>query len=448
MDLMPVYNRLPVFLQNAAVSAEGWRIQKTRYGKKFDAAYKAFMERNTWSYEQKCAYRDKMLQRMVEHCYKTVPYYHRLFDELKIDYREIRTLDDLRMLPILDKKTVKENFDEFISTDYRRQDMIIQHTSGSTGAGFIFYMTKEAYAAEWANGWRGNHNIGVERGTWCGYFAGRTIVPKTQNTPPYYRINKPGKQIMFSAYHMRPEVLSEYVDVLNTCRPPWIHAYPSSLVPLAKFILEEKKILRYKPSVITLASENVHEWQERLIEQAFGVLPIQNYAQTEAVATFRQRCDRRIIVDEDFSAVEFLPVENSGSCRIIGTTLSNYGMPFLRYDTKDFATYEENEYGRQILSLDGRQEDVVKIKDGSVLGRLDHLFKDQVGVAEAQLVQKSLDELEVHIVKAKRYSEADEKRLQDVLDSYLGGKIGYKILYDDCIPKGKNGKLRFVISEI
>ncbi len=448
MDIMKIYDHLPVCLQNIAVSVEGWRIQKTRYGKEFDAAYKDFMGRNTWSYEQKCYYRDKMLQKMIEHCYKTVPYYHKLFDDLRIDYREIRALDDLQMLPILDKKTVKENFDDFISTEYRKKDLILQHTSGSTGEGFKFYMTKEAYAAEWAHVWRENHNIGLERDIWCGYFGGRCIIPKKQQHPPYYRINRAGKQIMFSAYHMRAEVFNEYVSILNKYQPFWIQAYPSSLVPLAQYMIEKNNFLNYTPKVITLSSENVYDWQAHIIEEAFGVFPIQNYAQTEAVATFRQRHDKKIFVVEDFSAVEFVPSVQSGLYKIIGTTLTNYGMPFLRYDTKDFATYEENDEGREILSLDGRQEDFIKLKDGSVLGRLDHIFKDQVDVAEAQLVQKSLNELEVHIVRRSEYSQKSEVLLNSMLKKYLGGKIGYKIFYDDSIQRGRNGKLRFVISEL
>ena len=44
-----------------------------------------------------------------------------------------------------------------------------------------------------------------------------------------------------------------------------------------------------------------------------------------------QRLDRRIFVDEDFAAVEFVPDGANGLCRIIGTTLSNYAMPFHFY---------------------------------------------------------------------------------------------------------------------
>ena len=117
MKLMKIYNVLPAWCQTMAVSLEGLRIQLTRYDKEFEEHYRDFMSRNDWTYAQKCEYRDAQLQKMVKHCYETVPYYHRLFDELQIDYWNIRTLDDLQRLPILTKDIVKEHYDEFISSE-------------------------------------------------------------------------------------------------------------------------------------------------------------------------------------------------------------------------------------------------------------------------------------------------------------------------------------------
>ena len=128
MNLMKVYHKLPAWCQTVAVSLTGLRIQLTRYGKTFDEQYLDFMNRNNWTYEQKCAYRDQQLRKMVRHCYETVPYYRSLFDELHIDYRNIRTLEDLKVLPILTKQIVKEHYDELISDQFRKKDLEEKHT--------------------------------------------------------------------------------------------------------------------------------------------------------------------------------------------------------------------------------------------------------------------------------------------------------------------------------
>ena len=448
MNLMKIYNRLPAFAQTLAVSLEGYRIQKRRYDARFEAQFRDFMSRNDWPYEEKCAYRDQQLQKMVKHCYETVPYYRNLFDSLSIDYRNIRTLEDLQCIPILDKQTVRDHYAEFFSEGWDRTALIEQHTSGSTGTGFSFYQDPDAHAAVWAHVWRGNQNIGLSRDLWCAYFGGRSIVPPERKRGPFYRINYPGRQIMFSIYHMHDRAFAQWVRVLNQHQPPWVQGYPSALVPFGAYLERTGQRLNYIPKVITLSSENVSREQEEFLHRIFGVYPMQNYAQCEAVATFRQRLDRRIFVDEDFAAVEFVPAGQDGLYRIVGTTLSNYAMPFLRYDTKDLATWRETEEGREILSLDGRDEDDIRLRDGGSIRRLSRVFQDQLQITEAQIIQKSLDLVEFHVVRSPEYTREAELRLEQAISGYLTDRIGWKIVYVDSLRRNKNGKVKFIISEL
>lgn len=448
MGLMEIYNKLPAWAQTMAVSLEGLRIQKKRYDRLFGQQYQDFMSRNDWTYGQKCAYRDEQLRKMVKHCYETVPYYHALFDRLNIDYRSIRTLDDLKCLPILDKQTIREHYDEFFSTSYKREELVEQHTSGSTGTGFSFYQSREATAAVWAHVWRGNHNIGLNRNMWCAYFGGRSIVPPSRKTGPCWRINYPGRQIMFSIYHMNDANYSKWLKVINKHQPPWIQGYPSALLPFAAYLEKTDQRLNYTPQVITLSSENVSRAQEDYLHRIFGVCPVQNYAQSEAVATFRQRLDRRIFVDEDFAAVEFLPDGENGLCRIVGTTLSNFAMPFLRYDTRDLATWRQTSEGREVLTLDGRDEDDIRLSDGGTVRRLTRVFHDQPRVVESQIIQKSLENVEFHVVKTTDFTPEDERRLRSTIAGYLTNKIGWEIVWVDRVRRNKNGKVKFIISEL
>ena len=81
MDKMVIYSMLPIFLQNCLCNYEGWRLKQSRYGRTFKDALSEYEEHNEWSYEQMCDYRDVQLRRLVRHCYETVPYYHKLFDD-------------------------------------------------------------------------------------------------------------------------------------------------------------------------------------------------------------------------------------------------------------------------------------------------------------------------------------------------------------------------------
>lgn len=448
MDIMKIYDILPVFLQNMACTFEGIRVKHNKYGRRQKKSLPAFMERNNWSYDQKCEYRDRQLQIMVEHCYHHVPYYHNLFDSLGIDYREIQTLDDLKVLPILTKETVRENISDLLADNVPKSERMAMHTSGSTGSGLQFYYSKSAYADQWADSQRHNYNLGLTGKEWKAYFCGRSIVPKGKNVPPFYRINYAMKEYMFSAFHLKRENFDSYIKGLEERELEVWHGYPSSILSLAQYMLDTGIRLSYVPKLILLSSENVSQTALDKMEMAFGIRPLQGYSLTEQVATIRQFRDGRMFVMEDLSAVELVPVDETGLCRVVGTTLTNFVMPFLRYDTRDLVTYQETAEGREILSIDGRVEDTIKLADGGTIKRLDHIFKDQINIAETQIIQKSYEMLEFRIVKGANYTEADEAVLYEDIRAYLSGRIDFRIVYVNAIPKGKNGKLKFIVSEI
>lgn len=444
-NLMEIYDHLPLWGQNIACTLEGFRVKNNKSGIRQKRKLKAFMKRNSWTYTEKCKYRDQQLQEMVKHCYFHVPYYRTLFDKLKIDYREIRCLEDLQRIPILTKQIVRDNFDLFFADNVKKSDLLFMHTSGTTGSGFQFYYTKDAYAAQWADVERYKRNIGMTGKEWAAYFGGRSIVPN--NNPPFYRINYAMKEIMFSSFHLLPKNFPNYIEGLEKKKLEMWHGYPSSFLPLAQYLIDNNIHLSYTPKWILLSSENVTDLELNKMEQAFGVRPLQGYAMTEQVATFWQYRNGRMFVIEDLSAVEFVP-EISGGYRVIGTTLTNYAMPFLRYDTKDIVDYRELVEGREIISIEGRVEDNIKLRNGGVIRRLDFIFKDQVNIAEAQIVQRSLDSVEFRVVRGKGYSQEDENALKHEISAYLSGKIDYTIVYVDRIQKSKNGKMKFIVSEI
>ncbi len=153
MDVMKIYDRLPVPAQDLACSLKGAQIRRNRYGRAFSYYLQQYEERGSWSYDRLCEYRDRRLRRLMKHCYDTVPYYRKMFDSLGIDYRQIRRLEDLQRLPVLDKQTVNENYQDFITTAKPRSKIITSHTSGTTGSGFVFCTTHNVLSEQWAVWW-------------------------------------------------------------------------------------------------------------------------------------------------------------------------------------------------------------------------------------------------------------------------------------------------------
>jgi len=403
--------------------------------------------------EQVQAYRDARLRAFIQHCARTVPFYKRRFRELGIAPEEIQTIKDLHRLPILTKEEVQEHYIELVSEEVPKQQQIITHTSGTTGSGLRFATTLRAIQEQWAIWWRYRRWHGLQPGTWCAYFGGRSVVPLSQVRPPFWRYNYPGRQILFSAYHMSPANLAAYVDELRRRRPPWLHGYPSLLALLAAYILESGTDLGYEIRWVTVGAENLLPQQSDLIERAFGVRPMQHYGMAEAVANISECEYGALHVDEDFAAVEFISNLDGPGYKIIGTNFTNLATPLLRYDVQDLVTLANDACpcgrpGRVVASVDGRLEDYIILRNGARLGRMDHIFKDMMNIREAQIYQKRPGEIIIRVVRGRNYTNADEVMLLHETRKRVGDEADIFIEYVEELERSRTGKLRFVVSEI
>jgi len=453
MDLENVYVKMPRSLRHLAINVEGWRINRSRYNRGFWNTLLEVERRIRYSEADLKAYRDRRLNAFVKHSAETVPYYRRKFNELGIAPDSIRTVEDLACLPIVSKSEVKQHIQSMRSEAVSDRDCIMAHTSGTTGAGLRFATTIEANHELWAVWWRSRRWHGLQPRTWCGYFGGRPVVPSSLKLPPFWLYNYPGRQILFSTYHLNIDTVKSYVEELGQSQPPWLHGYPSALALLGHLMLETGVVLDYQVSWITVSSETLLPQQIEVIKKAFGISPIQDYGLTEAVACASECEMGNLHVDEDFAAVEFIPDQVSGAYRIVGTNFSNFATPFLRYDTGDLVFLSDTDCacgrpGGLISHIDGRQEDYIILSNGMWVGRMDHIFKDMTGVREAQIYQKVPGEIVLRISRSGSYSPFDEKKLNGEIKKRFGKELKASVKYVEKLPRSKNGKLRFVVSDI
>jgi phenylacetate-CoA ligase len=207
--------------------------------------------------------------------------------------------------------------------------------------------------------------------------------------------------------------------------------------------------------IVTTGAENLLDSQRETIRNAFECEVREHYGLSESVANISECEHGRLHVDEDFSHVEFIPVDcEANQHRIVGTNWSNPAFPLFRYDTGDIATLSDEEecpcgrLGRIVERIDGRQEDYVVIPSGARIGRLDHIFKDLVSVRSAQIYQPGPERVVLRIVKGKGYTKGSEREVLREARERLGSKIDIEVEYPDEIPTTDSGKLKFVVSDI
>lgn len=438
-----IYSKLPTVFQNFAVSMNGLKIRYTRFNKHFHSYLDKFLNESLD--------KEKLLTDFIRHSRDNSPFWREQFInyDLKLDCDNIYI--ELSKLPIISKEQVKENIDNIrIDSSILKEYKVLKiSTSGTTGSGLVFWQTREMENKQWAVWWRYRIRNGISFNTWCAWFGGKIIIPVSSSKPPFWRVNIPGKQLMFSGYHLNKETAIYYFNKLKKSKISWIHGYPSQIALLAGYIDELKLGSLPDLKIITYGSENMFDYQHKLISRVLKVPIRTHYGLAEGVANISQLKDGSYLVDDDFCYVEFVPTKDKNRYKIIGTNFSNYAFPLIRYDTGDIAIIEDVKGEKIIKGIDGRSDDYIVRPDGIKISRLGFLFKDQTFVKEAQIFQPDINNIIFRVVPLKGYDKSKfEIEIIDAAKQRLGDSFNYIFDYLESIPKTKNGKLRFVVSNV
>lgn len=456
-----IYERLPLPAQSAAVALAGWQAYRLRFGRKFQRALAELQERDEVREGQVREHQAARLRGVIQWAARTVPYYRRLFKREGIDPARIRSPEDLRLLPLLDKETVRRHEHDLLSEAVPKRRRIRGRTSGTTGTALRLWQTREALAWEYAAAWRQRGWHGLQPGDRFAAFGGQIVVPFAQSRPPFWRADPARGRMLFSLYHLTPHFLPAFIEELTKSRYSFWQGYPSSIALVAEQLLEQNIDLgAARPRAIFTSSESLLPLQRARIERGVGAPVADRYANSELCVSVSECPEGSYHVDTEFCVAEILPEEReqatSGEVRgeVIATGLTNLAMPLIRYRTGDHAALQRRALcscgrGRPLLeSIDGRIEDYVVTPDGRRIGRLDHIFKEALEIKEAQIYQPTADRIIVRIVPRAGFGPRDRQELDGEFRERLGPEM--KIDYDwrQSLPRSSSGKLRAVVSDV
>lgn len=405
-------------------------------------------------------------RRLTKGFYKALKYYHevdyvekfKFNNELflwQLESKNTHDGKDIAEYKIIDKQHIKEQYNSIINKNYIKSYL---HTSGTTGSGLRFPVSQEFIDHQWAIFWKFRNIHGLSLDTWCAYIIGQTIFDIDSKKGPFWLKSFFTKQLLFSQYHLNEESVEVYLTEILNNKIKWVHAYPSVLNNLANLIINQnlhELTKKLNLNVITTSSEKLFDYQRKNIETVFGCKVRELYGLTEGVVNIFECEAGTLHVDESYSYVEFIRKNNSSEYEIVGTSYHNKAFPLVRYNTGDTCLLYDDSYecscgrkSRTVKEILGRDEDYLILKDGTKIGRLDHIFKDMIEVDEAQIFQKEKGKAFFKIVKGKNYNNKSESRLISEIREKLGKDFIFHFEYLTSIPKTKRGKLKFVVSEV
>jgi phenylacetate-CoA ligase len=454
-----IYDLSPSFLQDLWVSLYGLKIYRREYGRKLQEELDQFITRERVSKGELGKYQNERLRALIRHCYEQVPYYRKVMDERGLKPSDIQSADDLGKMPVLTRSDVRNNLSTLTARNFRRSQLILGHTSGTTGSPLTFYYDERACLIKNVVDWRQKSWAGIHPGDKVAFFLGRVVVPITRSKPPFWKTNWFLNHLFFSSFHLSQENLNAYVRKLYEFRPLAVEGYPSTMYIIARCLLSQNRT--YPAKAVFTSSETLHPQQREAIETAFECKLYDFYGIAERVV-FATECEKHEgkHLNMDFGITEILgrdeqPVETGEIGRIVSTGLHNFAMPLIRYRTDDITSLAEADCscGRSLplmADVTTKAEDIITTKDGRYVSSsiLTHPFKPLHSVVESQIVQEDRDHIMVKIVKSPSYQDKDTEYLINELKLRVGNDMKVEVEFVDSIPRTKAGKFRWVISKV
>lgn len=455
-----IYDTMPIMIQNIMMSIKGWHIHRVRYlSPSHKKAQQALQVNEQRSIEALIDLQFQNFRAFVEHCYKSSPYYRRIFDINGLLPGDIKQLSDISLVPITPKEGLRAHTEEFF-TQKIRGGMVEVHTSGTTGSPLNVYFSPEDIGWRYAFLERCRRWAGVRIGQRRASFTGRSIIPDRQSRPPFWRHNRPGNQLLFSSYHLSPENLPSYIEALADFKPKIIDGYPSSIHVVAEYILRTGDVGYIIPSAILVSAETVLPHQRHAIETAFRTKVYNQYASSEGAPFISECKEGRLHIHLDSGVIEILrpdgmPAQPGELGEMVVTSFTTHVTPLLRYAIGDVAVLtdapESCDCGLPfpiVESIVGRVDDILYTPDRGYVGRLDTVFKKLPNsIVEAQIVQTSSENIVLRLVPDReKYRTEHADLVVEEMRKRLGQVVDIQIEEVRQIPRSANGKMRPVIN--
>lgn len=395
----------------------------------------------------------KRFKRLLIHAYENVPHYHRCYKKANFHPRNFNSFDDLPKIPILEKSTIRLELDTMLSRNVSKNKLECWHTSGTTAFPVKLYRGKTDLS--WA--------VGAElRGySWAGYKAGDKLglvwaYERDVARDFKFRLkNFLKRRRIHNVAFLSEKSMAKFAETLHRFNPDFIRGYTYSTRLFAAY-LQQNDRFRINPRAVFTVSSNLFPHYQRTIEEAFNCRVYDYYSSNE-VSHIAAECEAHegLHISEENILLEILegdePVNAGEEGEVLVTNLNSYSMPFIRYKIGDLAKKLSDvcSCGRahSLIKLRGRTYEYFLNSDGSFTSLRDFatVFED-LPISEFQVVQESLDEIVIKIVRGSGYIDAHTEFIEKNIK--LRGSAVIRVELIDSTPSEKSGKPRYLVSKI
>ena len=335
-----------------------------------------------WEPDKECMAREDLEQLQLERLQSTlyrvgthVPFYKKKFDELKFNYDNVRSLNDLRRLPFTIKQDLRDNYPYGLFAVPLRDVVRVHSSSGTSGQATVVGYTRNDIKT-WSNlvarvitaaGVTKNDVIQIAFG--YGLFTGG------------FGLHYGAELVGTSVIPISSGNTKRQIQIMQDFKTTALVCTPSYALVMADTMME----MGINPNGLSLryglfGGEPWSEGMRREINEKLGIIATDNYGLSEVmgpgVSGECLECNG-LHINEDHFLLEILdpntlePVPEGEVGELVITTLTKEAFPMIRYRTRDLTRFIPGPCAcgrtmRRMQRVMGRSDDMLIIKGVNV----------------------------------------------------------------------------------
>ena len=418
--------------------------------------------------EQKKELQSERLRKTVKHVYENVALYRERMDAKGVSPDDIKTVDDLKLLPFTEKTDLRDTFPFGLFAVPKEQIVRIQGSSGTTGKPIVSGYTENDVKIWSEMVARAMASIGADEKDIVQVCYGYGLF--TGGLGAHQGATEVGAMVipMSSGNTQRQIMMMQELGSTILCCTPSYAAYLGEAIHDAGLV--PNKDIKLRAGLF-----GAEPWTEEMrqhIQESLGIDARDIYGLTEIAGpgvSFECPEKNGAHINDDHVIAEIidpvteeqLPYGTPGE--LVFTTITKEGMPMLRYRTHDICTLynEKCKCGRTTIRMGritGRTDDMIIVRGVNVFpSQIETVLVSTPGVApHYQLVVDRVnnsDTLEVKVemteeIFAQTDSLGEMQRLQKYIQSQIKSVVGILTKVTITAPKSlprSEGKAKRVI---
>jgi phenylacetate-CoA ligase len=427
----------------------------------------------------------RKLQRLLAFAYERVPFYRSRFTALGLLPGDIRSIEDLSKVPPLGRQDVIDHRNALVDwmldgsrdradrsprgpgepipfAPFRRDRLVRNTSSGSTGAPTVFYEDGSRTALNWV------HELRLK--SWFGNLPGareaRMVRLSTEYLPKSRVLrlrNRLWNQLILPGVNLTDRDYAVCVEKLDRFRPRTLWGFTSALAGFADYL--HRNGIDPAPwgiRVVVGWAAPVYDHERRILAEVFGC-PVSNIYGAREVGHVAGQCpagsyhinSEHLLVERDEDA-EAAVKGGREAGEILVTTLDISPMPFIRYRMGDIGRVATSTCGcgRSLPVLQefiGRTGEIYRTRDGRMISpnfwcRTFMNVRLAGAIRRFQVVYLNDHAMRIKIVRNGSYTEATERVLADHLRKNFPPDMEVTFEYVPEIPPTISGKYQMVVN--